>query len=77
METPNFSISFLIKNDKKLLTTSVQNLTTILEKLLPPEEYSEILEQQQHRSFWRMPNLQKFYEKYLAYWNENRLENLN
>jgi hypothetical protein len=67
METPNFLISFLIKNDKKLLTTSVQNLTTILEKLLPPEEYSEILEQEQNRSFWRVPNLQKFYYKYLAY----------
>ncbi|MEG1669174.1 hypothetical protein [Chryseobacterium sp.] len=77
METSNFSISFLIKNDKKLLTTSVRNLTTILQKLLPPEEYSEILEQQQNRSFWRMPNLQKFYEKYLEYWNENRLKNLN
>lgn len=77
METPNFSISFLIKNDKKLLTTSVQNLTTILENLLPPEEYSKILEQQQNRSFRRVPNLQKFYEKYLAYWNENRLKKLN
>lgn len=70
-------ISLIIKKDRKLLITSVKNLTIILKKYLSTAEHDEIILKQKNESFWRTKNLCKFYDFYLKYWNEKRLTKLN
>lgn len=75
--SPSFLISSLVKNDRKLLFQSVKNLTPILEKYLPEDEYLKILQEQQEPKFWKMDNLRNFYDNYLEYWNEVRISKQN
>lgn len=75
--SPSFLISSLVKNDRKLLFQSVKNLTTVLEKYLPEDEYFKILLEQQNQKFWRMENLRNFYDNYLQYWDEIRVSKQN
>ncbi len=70
-------IANFVKNDRKLLVKSVENLTIVLKKYLPEDEYFKILLEQQDRKFWRMQNLRNFYDSYMHFWNEKRLMKSN
>ncbi len=75
-ETSKF-ISEYVKSDRKLLLSSVIELTKNIKTFFTERDYEFLLLEQNNPEFWKKKNLEKFYDFYLQLWNERRLSKLN